>query len=96
MDKLSGWYKIAMDLINRTKPHDTILYLTSNPRAALYALLITCFSLWIIAKGTALIKRPTRSRPNTPDLEKPATRSFKAPPREPGGEPVIIELPDVF
>jgi hypothetical protein len=58
----------------------------ANPRRVLYGTIVIFFAIWLSSRAIKLLKKPMPSRPATPDLEKPAPRSFKAPPREPGGQ----------
>ncbi|KAG9228088.1 hypothetical protein BJ875DRAFT_508696 [Amylocarpus encephaloides] len=61
----------------------------------LYASLCLCITSWLVLRAfTSLTKPVQSSRPPTPDLEKPAPRSFKAPPRKPGvWDPVDFQRP---
>lgn len=68
----------------------------ANPKLAAYGAAFLVLTAWLLVRVTQyLTKAPERSRPSTPDLEKPASgRSFKAPPRKPGvWEPLEFKRP---
>jgi len=65
----------------------SVAQITINPQVVLYGTLMLCLTFWLGRRALQTFKKPAQSRPNTPDLEKPAARSstsFKAPQREPG------------
>jgi hypothetical protein len=57
----------------------------ANPKTIIYVVIALCCTIWLVSRGIRFLKKPAARRPATPDLEKPALRSFKAPQREPGG-----------
>ena len=58
----------------------------SEPKVGLYTVCALVTLVWIVTALPKLFGKSTPSRPPTPDLDKPSARSFKAPPREPGGK----------
>lgn len=57
----------------------------ANPRILFYGIAILGIASWLFVRALQFLKKPAKYRPGTPDLEKPASRSFKAPQRKPGG-----------
>ncbi|RDW79532.1 hypothetical protein BP6252_04170 [Coleophoma cylindrospora] len=74
----------AERIVEQASAHPFYQQVTSNPKYALYGLGLSCIALWLLLRVAQAFRKPTTSRAATPDLEKPAARSFKAPPREPG------------
>jgi hypothetical protein len=56
-----------------------------NPKLVLYGIAVLLLTTWLLIRATQFLTKPTHSRSATPDLEKPASRSFKGPQRKPGG-----------
>jgi hypothetical protein len=76
-----------MDQVNKyASSHPTFQAVTSDPKILLYAAAFFSLVVLLLTRLSQLFKKQTPARQNTPDLEKPAARSFKAPPRNPGGE----------
>lgn len=83
---LQKCHEVTSQAIEYTKASPITQRIMAEPRLAIYGAAIFAFTAWLLLRATRyLAKPPIRSRPSTPDLEKPAARSFKAPPREPGG-----------
>lgn len=62
----------------------------SDPKVIMYGAALFAIFAWLLFRATKLLKETKTSRSVTPDLEKPAARSFKAPLREPGGKFVFL------
>jgi hypothetical protein len=75
----------AGELAYQAKVLHTRLGASNEPKIILYGAASLALFVWLLIRATHLLKEPQRSRPATPDLEKPAVRSFKAAQREPGG-----------
>lgn len=58
----------------------------NEPKIGLYATCSLVTLIWLLTRLPTFFRKSIPSRPATPDLEKPAARSFKALPREPGGK----------
>jgi hypothetical protein len=56
-----------------------------SQKFVMYGAAILFLAALLLVRSTNLLIRPQKARPATPDLKKPATRSFKTPPRKPGG-----------
>jgi hypothetical protein len=72
-------------LIDHTRSSMLMQEATINPKPFLYGAATFCFSIWLLLHAIQFLKKPMPSRPATPDLEKPASRNFKAPQRKLGG-----------
>lgn len=67
---------------------EVLQHTSQNPKTLAYVALFLAVSSWLLVRVVKSLKKSddNRNRPSTPDLEKPASgRSFKAPPRKPGG-----------
>ncbi|KAL3427506.1 mannosyl transferase [Phlyctema vagabunda] len=78
--------EVADDFIQQANSQSEIILqkFTSNPKPFVYGAGLACLTVWLLLRATHILKNPVQGRPATPDLEKPAPRSFKAPQREPG------------
>jgi hypothetical protein len=83
MQRCREW---AKTLSAQIKSPELIQKVTSNPKVAIYGPVLLCLTTWLLIRIALFLKKPQPSRPATPDLEKPAVRSFKAPERKPGGQ----------
>jgi hypothetical protein len=61
------------------------LVATGSPIIFLYGIVLLGLTSWLLIRTIQFLKKPSYDRPATPDLEKPASRIFKAPARTPGG-----------
>jgi len=75
MDRLIGHIRTSL----------TVHTFFGSPKAAFYSVAITCLAVLLVIRAVQIFKQPRQTRPATPDLEKPRSRSFKTPPRKPGG-----------
>jgi hypothetical protein len=82
MQRCQEW---AERLIEKTRSSSLVHKATSNPTGLLFGALTLCLALWLLYRTIRFLKKPELNRPATPDLEKPASRQFKPPPRKPGG-----------
>lgn len=82
MERCRAW---TDKLIDHTRSATLVQEATINPKLFLYGAVTLCFIIWLLLRARQFIKKPMPSRPATPDLEKPASRNFKAPQRKPGG-----------
>ena len=76
---------LAKQLVEQIKSSAMIQQAGSNTQTVAYGAVFLAVLTWLLVRLTNLLKKSQRSRPATPDLEKPAARSFKAPTRMPGG-----------
>jgi hypothetical protein len=76
----------AKEVVEHTKPSRILQKAASDPKMVIYGAAFLAILTWLLIRATKLLKKPQSSRPATPDLEKPAARSFKTPPRKPGGK----------
>jgi hypothetical protein len=72
-------------LIETTRSSTILHKATSDPKVVIFGAGLLAVITWLLIRATKLLTKPQTSRPATPDLEKPAARSFKAPLRKPGG-----------
>jgi len=82
MERCGEW---AEQLIDQTKSFPAIQKATGSPKPILFGVVLLFFISWLVVRAVLFLKKPVLSRPATPDLEKPAARNFKAPPRPLGG-----------
>lgn len=84
IQKCHDW---AEQTVSHIKSSPVIQKAVDSPKLAVYGAAFLVLISWLLVRVTHhLTKAPERSRPSTPDLEKPASgRSFKAPPRKAGG-----------
>ncbi|KUJ16954.1 uncharacterized protein LY89DRAFT_707355 [Mollisia scopiformis] len=86
MHQCQNWAAQALDRSIQT--------ISSHPRYVLYGISAVCLAAWLLISATRYLKQSTNTRPATPDLEKPASRSLKAPSRAPGvWEPMKFDRP---
>jgi hypothetical protein len=79
-------HEIVEQTVGHFKSSSVVQNIVANPKFAVYGAGLLFLASWVLVQATQYLKRsPERSRPLTPDLEKPAARSFKAAPRKPGG-----------
>ncbi|KIN08433.1 hypothetical protein OIDMADRAFT_107520 [Oidiodendron maius Zn] len=81
MQRCQEW---AEKLIDQTRSFSPMHEAAFNSRSIPFGALTICFAIWLLFRAIKFLKEPVISRPATPDLEKPASRSFKAPARKPG------------
>lgn len=74
----------ATNLIDETQSSSFVQEAKVNPKATTVVIGALCCTLWLLSRMISVLKTPAVGRPATPDLEKPAARSFKAPARKPG------------
>ncbi len=77
-----GWTASAVEKVKTSSSFQNI---ARNPKFALYGVAILCLVTWLTVRAIKFLKTPTTKTPLTPDLEQTTARSFKAPPRKPGG-----------
>jgi len=81
-------------LIDRIRPSLTLQTFFGSPKAAFFSVAITFLVVLLVIRAVQISKQPRQTRPATPDLEKPRSRSLKTPPRKPGvWEPVDFKRP---
>lgn len=91
MQRCQEW---AEKLIDQTRSFSPMHEAAFNSRSIPFGALTICFAIWLLFRAIKFLKEPVISRPATPDLEKPASRSFKAPARKPGvWEPIEFKRP---
>lgn len=83
IEKCRAW---AGEVLKQTKSSTVMQKADGNPKLVLYTAMLLALTSWLLVRIVKYLKKPSySSRPSTPDLEKPAARSFKAPLRKPGG-----------
>jgi hypothetical protein len=82
VQRCQQWIEQAVEHMKSSTMFDKA---SSNPKLAFYGAAILAALGWLLMRATKLLEKPQKSRQTTPDLEKPAARSFKTPQRKPGG-----------
>ena len=82
MERCRQW---AGQLVDQAKASALLQKAAGDPKTLIYGAAFLALLTWLLVQATQHLKKPQTSRPATPDLEKPAARSFKAPQRELGG-----------
>ena len=75
----------AEQLFDRIKSLPVIQQASNNPKYIFYGAVLLCLTSWLAIRAAKFLRKPIPSRPATPDLEKPAARNLKVPPRPLGG-----------
>jgi hypothetical protein len=75
----------AGQLVDQAKSSPLVQKPAGDPKIVIYGAALLAVLAYLLIRATQFLKKPQTSRPATPDLEKPAVRSFKAPQRKPGG-----------
>ncbi|OWP03569.1 hypothetical protein B2J93_7587 [Marssonina coronariae] len=87
-NRAAGHREWASKTVERMKFSTVMWTAAGSPKLVLYGALLLVITLWLFTRTVQYLKKPSRSsRPTTPDIEKPAGRSFKAPPRKTGEWP---------
>ena len=82
MERCRQW---AGQLVDQAKSLPLVQKTVGDPKIFIYGAALLAVLAYVLIRATQLLKNPQTSRPATPDLEKPAVRSFKAPQRKAGG-----------
>ena len=83
IEKCRHW---AKQVIKQTKSSQIFEQAAKDPKIVFYGVAFLAVLAWLFFRATRLLKNPKPSRAATPDLEKPATKSFKTPQRKHGGK----------